>query len=311
MKKATRQKLLLLEILLGICLGMYLFIKIQEKKNGYVNCSYVGKPVMAKWFPEKEKFLLGTPIELTLSLINTSDVNCVVCYYKFDMEQIDFPSCKVNSKLCKRILEPKISDWDGAVPSVALEAGNSEGISLYLNNYWLLDQTGTYQVTCVINLDVSLWSRDKNYNFDKLSATNKVEFEIVEGTTNEIIDCLNEYLVSDGKKTFLKRGRAEAVASLKSPIAIEYLKKAAFSKSMNSGYWVAKGLMDMRTPDADAAMVWALTNGTLSVKENIVMLMGNEKYFISEALPTIKEFSFSGSGSDRLRQLSSHYVNKN
>jgi len=194
------------------------------------------------------------------------------------------------------------------VPSVALEAGNSEGIPLYLNNYWLLNQTGTYQVTCVINLDVSLWSRDKNYNFDRLSATNKIEFEIVDGTTNEIIDCLNEYLVSNESKTFLKRGRAEAVASLKSPIAIEYLKKAAFSKSMNSGYWVAKGLMDMRTPDADAAMVWALTNGTLSVKENIVMLMGNEKYFIFEALPIIKEFSFSGSGSDWLRQLSSHYV---
>ncbi len=310
MKKATRQKFLLLQIFLCIIMGLYIYIKI-DKKVRYVDCSDIGIPVMAKWYPANEKFLLDTPIELRLSLINTSDVNCAVCYYKFDMPQIDFPSCKVNSKLCKRILEPKVGSWDGYMPSIALEAGNSEGISLYLNNYWLLDQTGTYQVTCVINLDVSLWSRDKNYNFDKLSATNKVEFEIVEGTTNEIIDCLNEYLVSDGKKTFLKRGRAEAVASLKSPIAIEYLKKAAFSKSMNSGYWVAKGLMDMRTPDADAAMVWALTNGTLSVKENIVMLMGNEKYFISEALPTIKEFSFSGSGSDRLRQLSSHYVNKN
>jgi len=59
----------------------------------------------------------------------------------------DFPSCKVNSKPCKRILKPKVGSRDGFVPTVHLVAGESEGIPLYLNNYRLFNHTGTYQVT--------------------------------------------------------------------------------------------------------------------------------------------------------------------
>ena len=292
MKKTTRQRFLLLQIFLCIIMGLYIYVKTSNKMN-CVDCSDVGIPVMAKWSPASEKFLLDTPIELRLSLINTSDVNCAVCYYKFDMEQIDFPSCKVNSKLCKRILEPKVGSWDGSMPSIALEAGEAEGIPLYLNNYWLLNQTGSYQVTCVINLDVSLWSRDKNYNFEKLSATNNIIFEIENSTTNEIINCLNEYLVDNGSFVFVTAKGVEAIASLKSPIAIEYLKKGVKSRYLNSGYWVSKGLIDINSPEADTALVWSLTNGTRSAKVSIIQRMGNEKYFIPEALPIIKEIALS------------------
>ncbi len=292
MKKTTRQKFLLLQIFLCIIMGLYIYIKISNKIY-YVDCSDVGMPVMAKWYPASEKFFMGTPIELTLSLINTSKVDCAVEYHKFDMNQIDFPSCKVNSKPCKRILEPIVGSWDGSVPSVALEAGESEGIPLYLNNYWLLNQTGTYQVTCVINLDVSLWSRQENYNFEKLSATNKVVFEIENSTTNEIINCLNEYLADNGSFVFVTAKGAEAIASLKNPIGIEYLMKGMISRHSNAGYWASKGLIDINTPEADAALVWSLTNGTRSAKTCIIQRMEYGKHFIPEALPIIKELALS------------------
>jgi len=248
---------------------------------------------MAKWYPAKENFLLGLPVELTLSLINTSSVKCAVQYYKFDMAQIDFPSCKVNSKPCKRILEPTIGIWDGFVPTVYPDIGESEEIPLYLNNYWLLNQTGTYEVTCVINLDVSLSSRKKHYNFGMLSATNKVVFEIENSTTNDIINCLNEYLADNGSIVFLTAKGAEAIASLKNPITIEYLKKGMISEHWNSSYWASKGLIEINTPESNAALVWSLTNGTSSAKENVLEAMKYKKHYIPEALPIIRALTSS------------------
>ena len=118
-------------------------------------------------------------------------------------------------------------------------------------------------------------------------------FEIENSTTNDIINCLNEYLADNGSFIFVTAKGAEAIASLKSPVAIEYLKKGMISRHLNAANWSSKGLIDINSPEADVALIWSLTNGTHSAKEYIIQRMRNEKHFIPEALPIIKELALS------------------
>ena len=281
--KITKQNKICKLFILCIMLGIYI---------GNLNAEML---IKTKMEPAQENYLLGTPIKVMLILTNTSDDCYTVFYDKFDALQIDFPSFTINSKLGNKILNPNIENLDGFVPFVSLKAKKSKVIPLYINNYWSINQPGACQLSSVINLRVIRFEDDKEIG--TLCTTNKLVFSLINGTTNEINDCLDNYTVGFDSKNFWEVRRsdkqAEALAALKSPIAIDYLKRGLKSKKIKVSYWSSKGLAEINGQEADEALVWGLTNGTDIAKYYIMKFMQSNNRNIGKALPVIKKLASS------------------
>ena len=239
--------------------------------NAHANANHLtDKQIIIDLLIAKDEFVLGEPVKLNLKFVNKTKEPYHVYIDKFNLPSIKFKA-NVNGKNVPLLL-PK--ERLGIVPGNTIISNTI--ISLYLNNYLEVNNTGLYSITAIANIEF-----DQENEKLLLVSTNKFGFKLRNATTNELDNILQKYTtkIESHNSHKLKESfdAAEALLSLNSSNVIKHLERGLYHTHGFVKSRCAYGLVKINNNAADQVLLKALSDKNCKSKMAIMGMLSYKR----------------------------------